>query len=128
MRASPSAAVVVVAVAVEAVAVAVEAVAVDAPLAVAVEDSWGEAAAWSNLAVWIGDQRLSGQHLAWLTGARPTTDRRGFWRAVNLPPGPVQVLAWRSTASAEATSGRLDSLARSIEAPWPEPVKLVAVE
>jgi hypothetical protein len=95
--------------------------AVPSPLSLRILDASGQGAApQAGLALWVHGYRLSGLLLAVLTRSSPFTDRVGFWRADNLPPGPLRLLAWHPSLQQEAQSGALDAFAVEIPYPWPE--------
>ncbi|MGH2628592.1 MAG: carboxypeptidase-like regulatory domain-containing protein [Anaerolineales bacterium] len=95
------------------------------PLTIHVTESSGKSAApRAELALWVGGRRLSGVALAWLTGTHPVADANGYWRATNLPPAPVGVLAWSLRLREEAWSGTLDAQATTTAFPWPDPIKV----
>ena len=95
------------------------------PLTVQVRDSAGKGLR-SELALWIGGNRLAGSMLAWLTDTDSRTDSNGVWSGRNLPQAPVGILAWEpaSTDRSEDLSGE----ATGVPFPWPEPVEVRAVE
>lgn len=99
------------------------------PLTVLVRDSSGRSVApRAELALWVGGRRLSGMALSWLTNRSPVTDPNGYWRAANLPAGPLAVLAWGIGIRQEAEAGALDGQATEVVVPWPEVVEVRVVE
>lgn len=99
------------------------------PLTVRVLNPSGdEAAAFAEIALWVGGRKLMGSTLHWLVGTRGMSDSNGFWVARQLPTEPVRVLAWNSGVQWESRSGGLDTLAREIAFPWPVDVQVRAVQ
>jgi hypothetical protein len=90
------------------------------PLVVHAIKSSGEGAAFARVAVWVGELRLSGPLLQWLTGAPPAASREGFWHASNLPAGPIAVLAWSPGSGLEGAiaGGAFDSQRVPVVYPW----------
>ncbi|MEM9555911.1 MAG: carboxypeptidase-like regulatory domain-containing protein [Acidobacteriota bacterium] len=61
-------------------------------LEVDIHRPWGDPASEANIAIWQDGKLLSGSVLQWLTG-HSSSDRYGKWRASNLPPGPLSMVA-----------------------------------
>lgn len=102
--------------------------AAEIPLSVQVLDPSGEEpAVGAELSLWVGERRLSGFVLRWLSGSRPRTDRNGFWIAERLPRTSVRLLATLRGVRDEPYGGALDALATEVSFPWPDKVKLEAV-
>lgn len=98
------------------------------PLALRVLDPSGEVpASGAGLTLWIGDRRLSGGVLAWLTQAPPRADGSGTWISRRLPAQPVRVLAWSREIAAEIEAGGYDALATEVPYPWPATVEIEAI-
>ncbi len=99
------------------------------PLRVRVTNSWGEPAAWAQLAVWIDGVRVTGRTLAWMAGSTVGgSDSRGLWQAHNLPATPIGILAWMRSEAAGALGGSYDSMASPVAYPWTETVEIEALE
>lgn len=99
------------------------------PLTILVRDSSGRGPApKAELALWVEGRRLSNLALGWLTGASPVTDANGYWRAANVPAGPVAVLGWVIGVRPEAEAGALDGQAKEVGMPWPEVVEVRVVD
>lgn len=102
--------------------------AAEIPLSVQVLDPSGEEPAFgAEVSLWVGERRLSGFVLRWLSGSRPSTDRNGFWIAERLPRTSVRLLATLRGVRDEPYGGALDALATEVSFPWPDKVKLEAV-
>lgn len=93
-----------------------------APLALEVERPWGDPARWAHLVLWIGEDRISGRTLAWLTGGS-ATNREGFWQAGNLPAKPLRILAWLPTDDLVSPVFE-PRQAISLPYPWPENIEI----
>ncbi|HEX6202609.1 MAG TPA: hypothetical protein VF100_06370, partial [Thermoanaerobaculia bacterium] len=99
-----------------------------APLALRVLDPSGEGPArGAGVTLWLGDRRLSGGVLAWLTEAPPRTDGSGTWISRRLPAQPLRVLAWSPPLGPEVEAGGYDALATEVPYPWPATVEIEAV-
>lgn len=99
------------------------------PLAVQVIEPWAddEPVPWARIALHQGGRWFRGPALDWLTSGRAAADGDGFWRAANLPPGPVRIVSWkpgRPTPSIEA----VESLAATISYPWQGAVPVATVD
>lgn len=95
------------------------------PLVVHTLDPFGrEPAPRAEIAIWVNGQRLAGHTLFFLTGERPISDALGQWRASNLPPGEIAVLAWDLSARNDAQSGALDSQAQVTRLPAGDPIEV----
>lgn len=102
--------------------------AAERPLTVRVLDPAGEGPArGAEISLWIGERRLSGGVLRWLTGSPPMTPPNGLWRVERLPRAPVRVLARTGSLRDEQHPDALSALATEIGYPWPEQVEVRAI-
>lgn len=96
------------------------------PLAVRAVDNTGESVAWADFALWLGDMRLAGPCLAWLTETGAASDGSGTWRPRHLPAEPIKVLAWSLPERSDAALGAFDASATVVPFPWPDRVTVEA--
>lgn len=99
------------------------------PLDIKVVRGSGEPAMAARIGIWVDNQRLSGNVLAWFAGARAGgTNAQGFWRAERLPDEPLRIMSWLPEADARALSGVMDSLSEALHPPRPNPIELTAFD
>jgi hypothetical protein len=84
---------------------------------VQVERAAGEPAASAQILIFLGETRIRGNALAFLTWSMSATDRNGVWTARNLPSERLRILASRKTDPVAILSGSFDALASA----WPDP-------
>ncbi len=80
----------------------------------------------AQIAAWLEGVELTGIPLAIATWSEVASDAHGVWRAANLPPAPLRVLASvRGTALRDPSFA---ALATTIPFPWTSPVTIVPVD
>lgn len=88
---------------------------------------WGDPAPRARWALRVGEHRLAGPVLQWLTGGSPAGPA-GLRRVHRIPPAPVQVLAWLPGQGAATPIAAFDALAVTVAYPWEGVVEVEVVE
>jgi hypothetical protein len=87
-----------------------------------------EPVAHAEIILWLGETKLEGTMLAWLTSTRGASDKDGYWRALGVPPQDVVLLALPAGGRPPGgTAGDLEAQGTRVSFPWPDEVRLTPV-